>query len=112
MSQETMYKHLPVITEGEEKGGPEYIVVAGEDGSLEAEHLHPQTDAHHIAAIYIKDENGKILFYKDLEHGSSGEKAKTYFVFPRMVEKNAPKVFVPYQYCNLHGLWEGVRVGQ
>ena len=105
--REQMYKHQPVIVQGKENG-PDYIMVAGDGGEIVDQNLHPMKAEHRVMAVYIKNENGDVVFYKDLHVGGVEEVAKTYFVIPKGVER--PKEFIPYEYCNLHGLWEGVKV--
>ena len=57
--------------------------------------LHPMTEPHHIAWIYVQYENGGQLVYLDHE----GEPKAT-------VALGGNKPVAVYEYCNLHGLWK------
>lgn len=57
--------------------------------------LHPMTEPHHIAWIYVQFENGGQLVYLDHE----GEPKAT-------VALGGKKPVAVYEYCNLHGLWK------
>ena len=57
--------------------------------------LHPMTEPHHIAWIYVQFEDGGQLVYLDHE----GEPKAT-------VALGGRKPVAVYEYCNLHGLWK------
>lgn len=58
--------------------------------------IHPMTDEHHIAFIYLQTDKGGMRV--DLPH--DGE-PKAEFVLA-----DGEKAIAVYEYCNLHGLWK------
>ena len=80
-------KHLPVVSVAGDSFGTVVIQV----GSA----LHPMTDEHNIAFVYVETERGgqrKCL--------KTGEEPKAVFTFVD------DKPIAVYAYCNLHGLWK------
>lgn len=78
-------KHVPVVTRIDE------CKVKVEVGSV----AHPMLPEHHIAFIYLENENGGIRI--DLPKDGKPEA-----VFCTCSGKPA----AVYEYCNLHGLWK------
>lgn len=78
-------KHVPVVTVD---GNVLKIAV----GSV----LHPMTQEHHIAFIYVQTNRGAIRV--DLPH--DGEPVA------EVVLSEGEKAVAVYEYCNLHGLWK------
>lgn len=64
---------------------------------------HPQSDAHHIAAIWITDQAGTVVGFVELDTADAAA--------PRVVEINVPATSTavpPWLFCNLYGLWVGM----
>lgn len=79
-------KHVPVVTiEGDR--------VTVEIGAVE----HPMTEAHYIQWIAIESTNGSQRIHLDYM-----DKPKAEF---KLAE--GEEFVAAYEYCNLHGLWEG-----
>ena len=90
-------KHDPFI-EFDAGGSTGVVGVRGTDGSMTS--LHPQSaPSHYIEAIWIKDQDGNVVFFADMLSESSPQVSFT-------VPAGATKL-TPYEYCNLHGLWQG-----
>lgn len=81
-------KHVPVI-ECEDK---KVTVRVGESA-------HPMSDVHYIEWIYLKTNKGG-----HMRKLSPGEKPEAKF---RICDSE--KVEAAYAYCNVHGLWVGIR---
>lgn len=81
----SLEKHLPVV----EVNGNEITVTVGSV-------IHPMTEEHHIAWIYLLTENGGQR--KVLEH--TGEPVAKFIL------AEGEKPVAAYEYCNLHGLWK------
>ncbi|MCL1859209.1 MAG: desulfoferrodoxin [Oscillospiraceae bacterium] len=80
-------KHLPVVNVAGDSHGTVHIKI----GST----LHPMTDEHNIAFVYVETERGgqrKCL--------KTGEEPTLFFGFVD------DKPIAVYAYCNLHGLWK------
>lgn len=78
-------KHVPVIS----VDGQKVTVTVGST-------IHPMTEEHHIAWIYIQTEKGGQR--KHLDH--TGEPIATF------VLTEDDKLVAAFEYCNLHGLWK------
>lgn len=78
-------KHVPVV----KLEGNQVTVTVGDV-------LHPMSDEHHIAWIYLRTEHGGQRH--ELSHDEAPEA-----VFSLA---NGEKAIAAYAYCNLHGLWE------
>lgn len=81
----TNEKHVPVI----EINGNEVTVTVGST-------LHPMTEAHYIAWIYLETTRGGQFYYLNPE-----EQPVAKF---RLAEGES--VIAAYEYCNVHGLWK------
>lgn len=79
-------KHIPVVTR---KGNKVKVVV----GSI----IHPMIDSHYIMWIIIKTNKG---IHKRILNPSEKPEAIFYLL-------EDEKILSCYEYCNLHGLWEG-----
>lgn len=77
-------KHLPAITHLDD------CKIKVQVGSV----AHPMTEEHHIAFIYVENENGGIRV--DLAHDGKPEAE---------ICLCSGKAIAVYEYCNLHGLW-------
>ena len=80
-------KHIPVFIKNENNG----------DEVRVGEVLHPMTDEHYIMFIETISEDKKHL---ELQYLYPGEK-------PEMILENKTGKTLAYDFCNLHGLWEG-----
>ena len=78
-------KHIPVVTR------PDDCRIKIEVGSVP----HPMLPEHHIAFVYVENENGGIRV--DLTEKPEAE-----------VCICTGKPVAVYEYCNLHGLWKTV----
>lgn len=76
-------KHVPVVTRLND------CKIKVEVGSV----AHPMTPEHHIAFIYVENENGGVRI--DLSDRPEAE-----------VCICSGKPVAVYEYCNLHGLWK------
>ena len=78
-------KHVPVV----EVNGNTVKVTVGST-------LHPMTEEHHIAFIYLETDKG--VQKKYLDH--TGEPAAVFAL------AEGEKPVAAYEYCNLHGFWK------
>lgn len=78
-------KHVPVVTRLND------CRIKVEVGSV----THPMSEEHHIAFIYVENENGGIRI--DLPHDGKPEAE---------ICTCSGKPIAVYEYCNLHGLWK------
>merc|ERR1711881_689611 len=77
-------------------------MVLGTNGSTTT--LHPQSPPnHYIEAIWARDQHGTIVVFEDLS--ASSEEPRVTFDMNGVIP--VPTFLVPYEYCNLHGLWKG-----
>ena len=89
------------------------VVVRGTDGSLS--NLHPNDNGHWIETIYVKDQDGTVIFMEEFPEPTSGTSAElgTYppaSIFFTLEADTTVTSLTPYEYCNLHGLWQGPTV--
>jgi desulfoferrodoxin (superoxide reductase-like protein) len=92
-----LVKHSPFVSSL--ANGVALMGVAGSD-SEPTTVLHVQTSEHHIALIYVKDQHGAVVGLKKLGP-TDGSQMHAVAVNSKVTE------LTPYEYCNLHGLWEG-----
>ena len=105
-------KHEPAVVFDADGGMT--VKVRGGDGSLD--NLHPQDyDAHWITDVFVLDQDGNVV----CEHTFSeperrerraGHAAATDELPVHICGDNLPDTatsVTPYEYCNLHGLWQG-----
>ena len=78
-------KHVPVV----EVNGNTVKVTVGST-------LHPMTEEHHIAFIYLETDKG--VQKKYLDH--TGEPVAVFAL------TDGEKPVAAYEYCNLHGFWK------
>lgn len=78
-------KHVPVV----KQDGSKVTVLVGDV-------LHPMTEEHHIAWVYLRTEHGGQRH--ELCHDG---KPEAVFCLPE-----GEKALAVYAYCNLHGLWK------
>ena len=89
-----------VRREGHTAGPQTTIVVLGGGGS--DVNLHPHTfDTHYIEAVFAKDQHGSVAVYQVLADNVETAQSK-----PLTIPASATSL-VPYEFCNLHGLWAG-----
>lgn len=81
-----MEKHIPVFIEQDNK----YEIRVGEV-------LHPMIEQHHIMFIQAISEDKNNVQLKFLHAGDE----------PKMILNEKPDRINAYEYCNVHGLWEG-----
>ena len=79
-------KHVPIISKKDGK-----VIV--EVGSVK----HPMLDEHYIEWIVLETTDG--IYRKNL---NPGDEPRAEFVL-----NNGEQVVAAYEYCNIHGLWEG-----
>lgn len=82
-------KHVPVFLK--EEDGSEFIQV----GSLP----HPMLPEHYVEFIETVSEDKTCIHIKFLHQGEE----------PKMILDKPENVNKAYEYCNIHGLWEGER---
>jgi desulfoferrodoxin (superoxide reductase-like protein) len=63
--------------------------------------VHGMSEAHHITAVWVRDQTGMVIFYKAF--ATDGSEAPL-VAFPVPVGSRA---LTPYEHCNLHGTWRG-----
>ncbi len=94
---ETTTKHAPTIKKG-----------TGTDNTFVVHVAHGSSSAHYIEATWAYDQNGELYGPEvDAAPDSTGEydtgsTAQEY----TLVHKNVVSL-LPYEYCNLHGIWAG-----
>lgn len=81
-----MEKHIPVFI----KEDNQYEIRIGEV-------LHPMLEEHHIMFIQAVSEDKNNIQLKILHAGDE----------PKMRLNEKPEKVTAYEYCNIHGLWEG-----
>jgi len=74
------------------------IVALGNSGKDLHPHVHP---AHYIEAVFAKDQHGAVAVYQELGASVTTAQSK-----PVAIPLSATRL-VPYEFCNLHGLWAG-----
>ena len=84
--QAVMEKHIPVFIEKDNQ----YEIRIGEV-------LHPMLEDHHIMFIQAVSEDKNNIQLKILHAGDE----------PKMRLNEKPEKVTAYEYCNIHGLWEG-----
>ncbi|MFA4991202.1 MAG: class II SORL domain-containing protein [Candidatus Omnitrophota bacterium] len=110
-------KHVPVIdAPGKIKKGEAFAVTV----SVGKEIPHPNTTAHHIRWIEVyfladgekfPSEIGRFEFSSHGESGQGPDTSGTY-TSPDISLKfriDKPGVILAASYCNIHGLWQGLR---
>jgi len=106
-------KHDPAITTIVKHADGSHtvnVLVRGVGGSEST--LHPNTYGHWIEAIYVKDQDGNVIFLREFTEPVSGTSdglgtyptAHTFFNLP---SDTTVTELHPFEYCNLHGLWQG-----
>ena len=90
-------KHQPKIMG---TGNGTTIVVLGAGGSDTTLHPHAY-DTHYIEAVFAKDQHGAVVVYQVLADSVKTARSK-----PVVLPASATSL-VPYEFCNLHGLWAG-----
>ena len=81
-------------------GNTASIVVLGTGGS--DINLHPHVHpAHYIEAVFAKDQHGAVAVYQELGASVTTAQSKPFDIPPSATS------LVPYEFCNLHGLWAG-----
>ncbi|MEE2644691.1 MAG: desulfoferrodoxin family protein [Myxococcota bacterium] len=80
-----------------EKIADHYPVALLAGSSLNVTVHHPMTDEHYIEAIYLRDEAGHFIDYREL---SPGDKPTATFEL-----LSAEEEYLVYAVCNLHELW-------
>jgi desulfoferrodoxin (superoxide reductase-like protein) len=63
--------------------------------------VHGMSDAHHITAVWVRDQTGIVIFYKAFAADGSGTPVVTFTV------PAGSTALTPYEHCNLHGTWRG-----
>jgi desulfoferrodoxin-like iron-binding protein len=100
-------KHQPFIRiEGSKDGVLSLSVrVRGDAPNDNPDSLHPMSEAHFIETIFVLDEDtDSVVFFHQFKP-SAAEKPVVHFSFP--VSGEEVHKLVPYEFCNLHGLWRG-----
>jgi desulfoferrodoxin (superoxide reductase-like protein) len=91
----TAVKHDPFI---HVNGTTATVSVRGTGGSTDT--LHPQTNAHYISDIWVRNQAGVVVYYHALI--GSEPAPTTHFTVP-----TGTRSLTPMAFCNLHGLWKG-----
>jgi len=94
-ADEAFTKHTPTLT-------------IDANGGFTITVRHGSTEGHWIEAIWAEDENGNICGYclAD-EPDASGDYDNSMFECTVSESACSGAHIIPYEYCNLHGLWEG-----
>lgn len=107
-------KHQPILVlEKEENGLLHFALRVRGDSPMETpESLHPMTPAHWIETVFVLDEHDNVVFSHAFKQPSSndGQEALSRFTVPA---EGPRRELRPFEFCNLHGLWQGpsVQVG-
>lgn len=96
---DSLVKHSPFVSSA--KHGIAHLGVAGSDTDPTTV-FHVQTPEHYITLIYVKDQHGAVAGVRRLEPKDGAK------LHSLTIHKQATSL-TPYEYCNLHGLWEGPR---
>ena len=100
-AESTPVKHDPhLVYDSTRRVG--YAMVLGTNGS--EQNLHPQSyPGHYVEAIWARDQHGSIVFFESLTTATAPRAAFD-------LSATVPPVtsLVPFEYCNLHGLWRGL----
>jgi desulfoferrodoxin (superoxide reductase-like protein) len=77
------------------------LIVLGDNGSTTS--LHAHVPVHYIAAVWARDQHGRVVTFTDLSTSVTGPSVAV------DVSAVVPAVtsLVPYSYGNRHGLWKG-----
>jgi desulfoferrodoxin-like iron-binding protein len=85
------------------EGGHVPSVTAGATATIETMHGQtvgvPDEDDHYITTLYVKDQDGVVIFLQELN--GSEEAPTATFTAPEGTSQ-----MTAYSYCNLHGLWK------
>jgi len=99
-------KHQPFIAvEGTKDGVVSLSVrVRGDAPQDNPDSLHPMSEAHFIEAIFVLDQDtDSVIFFHQFKP-SADDTPVVRFTVP---VKDQQHTLVPYEFCNLHGLWRG-----
>ena len=104
-------KHDPAITsvfKNADDSVTVTMVVRGTGGNTALDKLHPMGKGHYIESMWVSDEAGNVLHMVDYPE-PTGTEAKPYLPVLRFTipAGSTAKTLTPYEYCNLHGLWQG-----
>lgn len=83
-----------IVGNGDEEGGVYHPMVASEDPGA----------VHYVTHILVKDQDGNVVVTESLDPTVEAP-AKITFDVPAGVTE-----LIPYEWCNLHGLWKGESV--
>ena len=100
-AESTPVKHDPhLVYDSTRRVG--YAMVLGTNGS--EQNLHPQSyPGHYVEAIWARDQHGSIVFFESLTTATA-----PLAVFDLSATVPPVTSLVPFEYCNLHGLWRGL----
>ena len=88
-------KHVPVIT----ADNANWIISVGP-----VDNRHAQTDTHWISEIWLRNQDQKIVYYKELTPADQDNGLCPILTIPALVGTTS---VTPYEICNLHELWRG-----
>jgi desulfoferrodoxin (superoxide reductase-like protein) len=102
-------KHQPVFAPL--AGGGYEVLVLGAGATVDTP-LHPHDDKHYIEVVWGTDQHDAVLFVKVMGKTASAARADVtaeLHAIPFYTAAGGVKLLtiIPYEYCNLHGLWAG-----
>jgi len=107
----TPVKHDPLVLEATANNDGTTsikVVVRGTDGSTSS--LHPMSADHWITTIYVADaDTGDIVYLKQFDEPASSTTVLPVMDFVLAAGSSVNRL-KPFEYCNLHGLYQGPAV--
>lgn len=101
-------KHQPFLSVDRVGDGTASISVRvrGDAPQDKPDSLHPMTSAHFIEAIFVLDSEDRVVFFHQWAAPTPDqpEEPVVQFTVSTVGERLA---LTPYEFCNLHGLWQG-----
>lgn len=103
-------KHQPFLVLEKESDGLLHfqVRVRGDSPLDKPESLHLMTHAHWIETVFVLDHDDAIVFSHVFPRPADGSTDKIESVARFSLPADGPQRSLhPYEFCNLHGLWEG-----
>ncbi len=100
-------KHQPYLTIEKLGDGAASLSVRvrGDAPQDKPDSLHPMTSAHFIEAIFVLDSEDRVVFFHQWTAPTPDQPEEPVVQFTFPVSEHA--TLTPYEFCNLHGLWQG-----
>jgi len=109
-------KHDPAVTSIIKNADGSHVitfVTRGTEGSSTS--LHPNTPSHWITTMWLTDQTGNLVYLEEFPQPTSSQSSTAGTYTMPTVRFTLPGThpateLTPWEYCNLHGLWQGPKV--